>query len=122
MPYYLELPLSNGDSLLATVTSQVDDLVPAGRTSDVIGSLPESLAEGLKRIQGFVSDAYESMQSLANIPDVVTVEFGLMLTAKAGIVVAESSAEAHIRIGAEWHRRPEVGAAGSTNGQDPSVG
>jgi hypothetical protein len=32
------------------------------------------------------------------------VEFGLKLTAKTGVVIAESATEAHIKVTLEWQR------------------
>ncbi|MCO5995020.1 CU044_2847 family protein [Actinoallomurus rhizosphaericola] len=104
MAYLLEVPLDNGETVLAEVTGQLQGVVPAGRARDVVGKLPEAFTEGLDRVQRFAGEVLDRMRNSAEPPDVIAVEFGLKLTAKAGVVVAESTAEAHLKVTAEWHR------------------
>lgn len=114
MSYYLEVPLDGGETVLAEITEQVDDVVPAaGDARNVIGRLPKTLGAGLDRVQEFAGEVLERMRDLAEPPDVVVVEFGLKLTAKAGVVVAESSAEGHLTVKVEWHRSASEGKDGS---------
>jgi Trypsin-co-occurring domain 1 len=106
--YYLEVPLDGGQSVLAEVTSQIDGELPAGSATDVVGKLPEAFGAGLDRAQALAGEVLGRMRGLTEPPDVVSVEFGLSLSAKTGVVIAESSATAHIKIAVEWHRtRPE---------------
>ncbi|WP_021593866.1 CU044_2847 family protein [Actinomadura welshii] len=104
MAFVMEVPLDNGETILVEVTGQVQGVVPAGKARDVIGKLPEALSEGLDRVQRFSSEVLERMRDAAEPPDVLAVEFGLKFSAKTGIVVAESSGEAHLKVTAEWHR------------------
>lgn len=105
MPYYVEVPLSNGQVVLAEVTSQVDDVVPAGKGKDIVGRLPDALRTGLRHITTFAGDALAGLGDLDETPDVISMEFGVMLSAKAGCVVAESTGQAHVKIAVEWHPR-----------------
>lgn len=104
MPYMLEVPLDNGETVLVEVTGQVQGVVPAGRAGDVVGKLPEKFSEGLERAQKFAGEVLARMRDSASPPDVIAVEFGLKLSAKSGVVVAESSGEAHLTVTAQWHR------------------
>lgn len=105
MPYYLEVPLSDERIVLAEVTDQFDGTVPAGRVRDVIGKLPEAFGEGLRRVQALADEALASMGDLKQAPDVVSLEFGLKMSATAGVVVAQSTGEAHVKLLIEWHRQ-----------------
>ncbi|HEX2313263.1 MAG TPA: CU044_2847 family protein [Thermomonospora sp.] len=106
MSYFLEVPLDDGEPMLVEITGQVDDVVPVGRSRDVVGRLPETLRAGLDRAQAFAGEVLTRMRAYPEPPDVVAVEFGLKLTAKTGVVIAESTGEAHLKVVAQWHRSP----------------
>jgi hypothetical protein len=115
MPYYIEIPLSNGETVLAEVTRQVEDLAPVGNR-ELLGRLPETLTSALDRVQTFAGEALSRMREYHQPPDRVSVEFGLSFSAKAGVFIAESAAEAHLVVTAEWSRSagpPAKGEAGS---------
>lgn len=105
MPFFLEIPLSDGKTILAEITGQVEDLVPVGdRGREVLGRLPGTLADSLDRVQAFAGEALSRMREYHLPPDRVAVEFGLTFSAKAGVYIAESAAEAHLTVTAEWFR------------------
>jgi hypothetical protein len=105
VPYFVEIPLSSGETILAEVTGQVEDLAPVGsRGRDVLGRLPETFTDALDRVQAFAGEALSRMKKYHEPPDRVTVEFGLNFSAKAGVFIAESAAEAHLIVTAEWCR------------------
>lgn len=103
MPAYLEIPLPDGEVLLVDVTTQQAGLQPAaGR--DVRERLSGALSDSLSKVREFASEVYSSVRSLPDLPDRVALEFGLTLTAKTGIVVAESAAAGHLAVTLEWQR------------------
>ena len=105
MPYFVEIPLSDGETILADVTGQVEDLAPVGsRGREVIGRLPGALSDGLDRVQAFAGEVLSRMREYHQPPDRVSVEFGLTFSAKAGVYIAESAAQAHLTVTAEWSR------------------
>ena len=121
MPYFIEIPLSGGETILAEVTSQVEDLAPVGsRRQEVLGRLPVSFSDALDRVQTFAGEALSRMRKYPQPPDRVSVEFGLKFSAKAGIVIAESAGEAHLSVTAEWCRPPGPGG-GSAGGADTAT-
>ncbi|MGW3353755.1 CU044_2847 family protein [Nonomuraea rubra] len=99
------MPLPEGETILVEVTGQVDDIAPAGRAREVVGRLPEAFETGLERAHAFMGAVIKRMRDHADKPDTVTVEFGLKLTATTGLVIAESSGEAHMTVTAEWRTR-----------------
>jgi hypothetical protein len=111
MPYFVEIPLSDGQTILAEITGQVEDLVPVGnRDREVLGRLPGTLADALDRVQAFAGEALSRMKEYHLPPDRVSVEFGLKFSAKAGVFIAESAAEAHLTVTTEWCRSPDSDA------------
>lgn len=104
MPYFLEVPLANGDTVLAEITRQVDDVEPFGRGTDIVGRLPGSFIDDLDRIQEFSGEVLQRLRGSCEPPDRVAVEFGLTLSAKSGLVIAEVSGEGHLAVTIEWCR------------------
>ena len=126
MPYFIEIPLGNGETILADITGQVEDLAPVGdRGREVLGRLPGTFADALDRVQAFAGEALSRLREYPHSPDRVAVEFGLNFSAKAGIFIAESAAEAHLSVTAEWSRSagsPAVGGAGpSASAEGPGA-
>lgn len=113
MPYFVEIPLSGGESVLAEITGQVEDLAPVGdRGREVLGRLPGTLSDALDHVQAFAGEALSRMRESHHPPDRVAVEFGLKFSAKAGVFIAESAAEAHLSVTAEWSRSADSSARG----------
>src|SRR5690348_12407968 len=104
MPYYLEVPLTGGDTVLAEITGQVDDVAPFGRGKDVLGRLSGSLSEQLKHVRSLAGEVLQSWKDSREPPDRVAVEFGLTFSAKAGLVIAEAAGEGHLTVTVEWSR------------------
>jgi NTP-dependent ternary system trypsin peptidase co-occuring protein len=116
MPYFLEVPLGNGDTVLAEITGQVDDVAPFGRGKDVLGRLSGSFADGLEHVRGFAGEVLDCLKESCDPPDRVAVEFGLKFSATSGVVIAEVAGEGHIAVTVEWCRVP--GSIGARVGQE----
>lgn len=104
-PHVGEIPLSGGETILAEITGQVEDLAPVGnRGREVLGRLPGTLADALDRVQVFAGEALSRMREYHRPPDLVSVEFRLIFSAKAGVFIAESAAEGDLSVTADWSR------------------
>ncbi|MGK5550636.1 CU044_2847 family protein [Actinomadura kijaniata] len=127
MPYFLEIPLRDGQTMLVEMTDQDDGLAPVGRGRDVIERLPDSFSGALDRVQMFTEEILERMRQHRRRPDRVAVEFGLKFSAKSGLVIAEAAGEAHLKLIAEWSHQPpgppidDEGDGGRDSG-DPTGG
>jgi hypothetical protein len=110
MPYFLEVPLSDGETVLAEITGQVDDVAPFGRGTEVVGRLSGSFADGLDHVRAFAGEVLTCMKELYEPPDRVAVEFGLKLSAKTGVVIAEMAGEGHVAVTVEWCRSSAASA------------
>lgn len=106
MPYFLEVPLSDGEIVLAEVTGQVDDMAPFGRGNEVLGRLSGSFADGLDHVRAFAREVLTHMKDSCEPPDRVAVEFGLKFSAKTGVVIAEMAGEGHVAVTLEWTKPP----------------
>jgi hypothetical protein len=101
--YCLEIPLIGGDTMLAEVTGQVDGLVAAaGGEGEVFGQLSETLTHGLDRVKGLAAETLTRLRDVYDPPNRVAMEFGVNFSAKAGVVIAQASGEAHMTVTVEW--------------------
>ncbi|MFY1671106.1 CU044_2847 family protein [Plantactinospora sp. WMMB334] len=122
MTYYVEVPVDDGAAVLVEVTNQVDGVVPAGRSQEVIARLSETFDDAFDRFSRLARGAAARARD-AGGADRVTVEFGLKVAAKGGFVVAETTGEAHLKLTFEWNRRadrtPATAPASEPDGNRP---
>ncbi|MCW6010055.1 hypothetical protein K1W54_36750 [Micromonospora sp. CPCC 205371] len=105
MAYYLEVPLDPENTVLVDITARVEGIVPAG-PGDVVERMNETLERALDRLQPLTGSVVRRLRDLPASPDRIGVEFGISLTGKTGMVIAETTAQAHFKINLEWERRP----------------
>jgi hypothetical protein len=105
MAYLMEVPLEAGGHLL--VQAAEDDL-PGGlelaslRPGEVVARTRETVEEAVDQIKPAVTAVTSRLKALA--ADEVTVEFGLVLGAEAGAVIAKGTAEVHFTVTLCWKR------------------
>jgi len=104
LPDYIEVHSED----VGVVRFEVDDYdgpVQAGRTLDKARGYTEaSLEDGIEHAKAIAKTVVTKISGLPQRPEKITVEIGLKATADAGIIIAKSSAEAHIAISLEWTR------------------
>ncbi|MHB8629614.1 MAG: CU044_2847 family protein [Aggregatilineales bacterium] len=101
---YVEFPLSGG----GTVVVEVDE--PGSRGSQEAGLRPGEIAEragqtfkqALDRIKPTADAILSRLHSLIQKPDEIEVEFGLKLSAEAGMVIASGAVEANYTVRLKW--------------------
>ncbi|CAL9275232.1 CU044_2847 family protein [Streptomyces rochei] len=79
------------------------------RPADGVSGAADTLRGAVDRVRPAVSDIVDSLRSMPRRPDRITLEFGVKVTAEAGVVVARSTAEAHFTVGVEWETAPDSG-------------
>ncbi|MFE6521841.1 CU044_2847 family protein [Streptomyces sp. NPDC057794] len=72
------------------------------RPADDVTGAADTLRSAVDRVRPAVSDIVDSLRSMPRRPDRITLEFGVKVTAEAGVVVARTAAEAHFTVGVEW--------------------
>lgn len=81
------------------------------RPADDVGNAADTLRDAVDRVRPAVQDIVESLRSMPRRPDRITLEFGVKVTAEAGVVVARTAAEAHFTVGVEWDASDRAGAS-----------
>lgn len=103
---YLQVPLNDGQHVILLEVKETEDgFSQASRAGDIIERLkPGTLEQGLDHISALARETLIKLRELPELPDVISVECGIKVAAKFGVVVAESTGEAHLIVKAEWHR------------------
>lgn len=106
MKRLIEFPLEAGGSVLIQVEEPVGEasLTRARGASDVAVQANQTFEAALGRLKPIADAIIARLRTLTDPPDEVQVEFGVTLSAEAGVVVASASAEANYRVILTWRR------------------
>ncbi len=113
MKRLVEFPSDSGEVILV----EVEDVGLAGETrrglstSAVVERAQTSFEDALEKARPIASGLIGKLRSLGDSavesPDEVQVEFGLLLSAEAGAVLAAASATANYKVTMTWKRQPK---------------
>jgi hypothetical protein len=97
-------PVAEGGVLRVQAADQLDvngrELVPATGIGDAVQRAKESLDATIASITPALGVVARQLQRLS--PDELTVEFGLLLGAEHGVVVAKGKGEVHFTVTLAW--------------------
>jgi len=105
MSYVIEVPVEGNGRLLVEADSwQLPDelQLAAVQPGEIAVRARESLEASLDQLQPALSAVVQRLQAIS--PDEFSVEFGLILGAECGLVVAKGSTEVHLAVTLSWHR------------------
>lgn len=116
MTYLVDVPVEGGGRLLVQVS---EDQLPGGlelaalRPGEVVARVGQSLEQALDQVRPAVAALRDRLAAMA--PDEMAVEFGIVLGAETGVVVAKGSSEVHFTVSLTWRQPPgpEAGIATS---------
>jgi hypothetical protein len=108
---YLSVPFEDGESVVVELPDgpgeQGSGVIRASRGERLVESSTTTFEEGLESVRRVAGAMLERLTDLPRSPDHIRAEFGIRVTAEAGIVVASGTGEAHIRLELEWSRRED---------------
>ncbi|MEU9339190.1 CU044_2847 family protein [Streptomyces sp. NPDC048290] len=76
----------------------------------------ETLRQAVDRVRPAAQDVLDSLRAMPQSPDRVAMEFGVKLSAEAGVVLARAASEGHFKILLEWERQPDARNRGAEPG------
>ncbi|WP_327265607.1 hypothetical protein OG444_33335 [Streptomyces sp. NBC_01232] len=94
------IPLEGGGYVLVEAPDTAEGPVKAGRISDAIHDLPETLQEALGPVTEAARVALDQLRKAR--PDDITVQFGIDLSVAAGAVIAKTGAGCHLTVTMAW--------------------
>jgi hypothetical protein len=105
MGYVVEVPVSDADAILVEVDDEAaSGLVRSGRTGHAVLAATESFEAALDRFRPMAQALVSRFRDLADLPDQITIEFGIKLSVDAGLVIAHTASEAHFKVILQWPR------------------
>lgn len=110
MATVVEMPLEDGSTILVEVTDDEQRLQRVG-VGTVVRDTTETLEGALRRVKPAVTAVLGQMRALATPPEKVRLQFGVKLTAEAGVVIARATTEANFTLSLEWTMPPERDSA-----------
>lgn len=107
MAYLIEVPVEGGGHLVVQASDEdlPGDLVLAARPGEIAARAGQSLEQALDQLKPAVRAIRGRLAAMA--PDQVTVEFGIVLGAETGVIVAKGTAEVHFTVSLSWSRPQE---------------
>jgi hypothetical protein len=109
VPQIVEFPLDGGGSVQVEV-APTGAVAPAGHAK-LVTVAQRTLQEALEPIRPVAVGVLRQMKDLAESPDKISMEFGVKLSAEAGLVVARGTTEANFVVKLEWSRPGGAGGA-----------
>jgi hypothetical protein len=109
MPELLRVPLENGGSVLVEVDNGPQAVVRVARPGGVVAEATETLERGLESVREAAHAVLAKVADLPRQPNKITLQFGLKLSAEAGVFLAKTAGEGSLTLTMEWDRQqPEV--------------
>jgi hypothetical protein len=105
MKRLIEFPLQNGGRLVAEVDeSEVPGRVVrvAAKPGEVAEKAQETLEDALEKIKPAAQLIIDKLHTLHDVPDEISVEFGIKLNAAAGAIIASAGVEANYKVTLKW--------------------
>jgi hypothetical protein len=118
MTYILEVPAGQGGRLLVQVGEH--DLgggleLAALRPGEVVAQARESVETAMDQIKPAINAMMSRLRAMS--ADEVSLEFGIVLGAETGVVIAKGTAEVHFTVTLGWKADTETG----TNAQSSTM-
>ena len=102
MPHVIEFPLEDGCAIAVEVHDPPPKgMVRAGRAGEMVGQAQKSFGEALEMLKPTAAALQKTFEALEY--QELTVDFGIKLSSKAGVVVS-GGAEANFKVSMKWKR------------------
>lgn len=108
MKQLIEFPLASGGFIVIEVDEAEGGIVRATRPGEIVAKATETFENTLEKIKPAASAIIAKLRGLCDPPDEMEVEFGLKLSAEAGVVVAAAGAEANYKVTLKWGKSDEA--------------
>lgn len=102
MTTLVEVPFHDGGYIVVETDDAAGGVVKAGRTADVAGRATQSLESALESVAPAARAVLAKVREAR--PQQVTVEFGIKLSAEAGVVITRTSGECNFKVTLRWEQ------------------
>ncbi|MEU6671136.1 CU044_2847 family protein [Streptomyces sp. NPDC046727] len=112
--------LDDGQIVLLEVAGEGPAGVQRVSRGGAMAGAAETLQQALTRVRPALGALVTEARTLARPPESVTVEFGITVSAEAGVVVARGSTEAHFTVSMQWSNTDPSDIPGQRDGESRS--
>jgi hypothetical protein len=118
--YLVKIPLEDGDFVTLETTDGPDGPVTrSGRVPEAVTEVGRSLESYLGGIKSATAAMVSKLQDIDEGVEEVDIALGVKLSAKAGLVIANTSGEANFNITVRW-KRPHPESARTISLPEPA--
>jgi hypothetical protein len=110
----VEVPLGDGsEDVVRVQIREVDEsLVRVGRGGRAVARAEQTLGQMLDAVRPVADSFVGRFRGLAHAPDEIALEFGVSLSAEAGVVIASTATAANFSVRLTWNRSDQPGPTG----------
>jgi hypothetical protein len=108
----VEFELENGETILVEVEEPDAGGLERASAADVVVRARQSFAQALDKVQPLASAIVKTVTAMSDPPDELQVEFGLKLSAEAGVILTCAGMEANYTLTLTWRREQTTARAG----------
>lgn len=118
----VEVPVGEGgEDFVRVQIHEVDEsLIRVGRGGRSIARAEQSLDEMLDTVRPVADSFVGRFRGLVHAPDEITLEFGVSLSAEAGVVIASTATVANFSVSLTRNRSDARNATGENSQGDPA--
>lgn len=108
MQSFARMRLEGGGAILFEAAPELGGPVKAGRVTDAIRELPQTLQDSLVPVRETARTVLEQLRQAG--PDEVEVDFGVNLSSQAGAVIIKGDTAVHLKVRMLWKKgEPDQG-------------
>jgi hypothetical protein len=101
---YLRIPLDGGGDFVVESATQESGTSRVGRADRAVASSAQTFESSMSTVKHIAEVVVQQLSQLAVTPSRFTAEFGIALSAEAGLAVVKGTGEAHFVIEIEWSK------------------
>ena len=109
---YTRIPLDRGGDFVVQSADQDTGTSRVGRADRAVESSAQTFESSMATVKHIAEVVVQQLSQLAVTPSRFTAEFGISLSAEAGVAVVKGTGEAHFLIEIEWSKDSARRAAG----------
>jgi len=100
--YLVEVPIGDGATVSVAVREVDEGVVRAGRPGQVIARASRTLEDMVAGLRPVAETFVAQFRGMVDAPDELTVQFGVVLSAGADVVIASAATEANFAVTLNW--------------------
>ncbi|SDC50775.1 CU044_2847 family protein [Streptomyces prasinopilosus] len=103
MTEYIKFDLEDGGQVLVQPAAG-SGVQLTSRTGDAVNRASAAFGSALAGVRKAANEALAEFRRMAEGPESIEIEFGVVLNAESGAVIAKTGMEGHLKVTLSWRR------------------